>query len=288
MVAGEGPFTSFDQGGVHHGLRLMLLSLGEEVLQGKSECSPAWHLRGEDCPHGSVAAPLGMTAFTLPFNPTVVDCVAMFYSSVPVLIFLGITTFLLMKRSSLGALLIIYWFLVKLVAEESEGIGELLRLGDFARPPLSCKWSCGMPSGHSVEATAFFVWALLELGLKRGLDFRQKAGGIGIAAAVLIPIYWSRVQLHDHTLLQLLWGVPFGVCVAATWYLVLNSAQVDTVRQFLFRSKAWASIGGVDDYRPNHFMLGTETEFSPEEAERLLQENRKPIDEVEREAGGRA
>lgn len=147
-------------------------------------------------------------------------------------------------RCTARAAQILLLFLFVLTGPASLGLKVIFKQ---SRPSGSCLTSCGMPSGHSTFAMALFVYNACDyMARERSMpaeqqrlssDFSSGTTGasstavqstnIGIAqlalvGLLLLPVPWSRVQLHDHSLSQVLCGSALGSVLALAYFGVAS------------------------------------------------------------------
>lgn len=180
-------------------------------------CLPEWHFRSETCPYGKESG-FGPGRFTWP-HPADVNCldyVAAFYSLMPVFMGLFFPLLFLWTRGTRELLAVVFFWLelpVMLVLKAIEA---------QKRPEGSCLVSCGMPSGHAMDAMGFFFWIALEIILVRSLSIRQKSLWLAASGILLLPVGWSRTVLLDHSWPQVIVGGAVGMLCAGLWYLFLR------------------------------------------------------------------
>jgi len=160
------------------------------------------------------------SSLTWPSNASVLDGVAAFYSSLPLVIFVLEVIALLLIRGLREFVLLAFmpiflfmtFFLKKLIRQP--------------RPYGSCLTSCGMPSGHSIMSIGIAVFLLLELFTRSLQKSRQSRTTLyiftGFIVVLLFPVPWSRVQLHDHSVAQVLVGTAVGVVVGVLYFIALR------------------------------------------------------------------
>mmetsp|Transcript_17661 Transcript_17661/g.40912 ORF Transcript_17661/g.40912 Transcript_17661/m.40912 type:complete len:235 (-) Transcript_17661:77-781(-) len=180
-------------------------------------CEPQWAKQGLECPFGSAAGLMG-AQFTWPMDPTFLDGVAAFYSG-PVFLcaMYGPAALVILTCFGMASWTL---FIVPVISVFSNNIFKRLFL--HARPVGSCLISCGMPSGHSQLTIMLAVFILLEVCTRRQLG--RIVSGVVVAAVIvlLLPVPWSRVQLRDHSVGQVLIGSSVGCLEAGLWYLLVR------------------------------------------------------------------
>eukprot|EP00933_Yihiella_yeosuensis_P028885 TRINITY_DN22661_c1_g4_i1.p1 TRINITY_DN22661_c1_g4~~TRINITY_DN22661_c1_g4_i1.p1 ORF type:complete len:265 (-),score=45.94 TRINITY_DN22661_c1_g4_i1:169-963(-) len=179
-------------------------------------CAPSWKVQAMECPYGHESGMLS-GKFTWPVAPDLAQYAAMFYSFSPVImLFLPLVCFLVTRgvRELICMAYVGYAALVTL---------PLKAIVQQARPIGSCLTSCGMPSGHSMLGLGFFTWFAMEVFSKNQKSTQQKALLLAAAGVLLLPIPWSRVALHDHSLQQVIVGSCVGLIMTIPWYYALQS-----------------------------------------------------------------
>ena len=149
-----------------------------------------------------------LCSFTFPNHPVALDYIAAGYSLVPLLIMASAVFYGLAKRS-LDSLSFLLLFMIH---SPLTGIIKLMVLED--RPAGSCSSSCGMPSGHSFAAISTLTYIVIEYGTT------ANPGLILLAFAILLPVPWSRVQLHDHSISQVIVGSVLGGAWGLIWFKI--------------------------------------------------------------------
>jgi acid phosphatase family membrane protein YuiD len=155
---------------------------------------------------------------TVPFDPTVGERIAIFYSFVPWILALVWLVMTLVFRST-QLLLGVFWSSVVVVLNELVWKRVLAQ----SRPAGSCLHSKGMPSTHSELAFGMFVWLGLELLFHRQhWPMDRRIGSVLGLAVLLLPVLPSRQVLHDHSAAQVLVGALIGAVFGASYFLVLH------------------------------------------------------------------
>eukprot|EP00443_Scrippsiella_acuminata_P017489 CAMPEP_0115302298 /NCGR_PEP_ID=MMETSP0270-20121206/70307_1 /TAXON_ID=71861 /ORGANISM="Scrippsiella trochoidea, Strain CCMP3099" /LENGTH=237 /DNA_ID=CAMNT_0002720213 /DNA_START=35 /DNA_END=745 /DNA_ORIENTATION=+ len=196
---------------------MKLWSIVQNQLQFEKVCAPEWYNKGEECPYGTPTGP-PMGTFTWPNEELRywLHYVAAFYSMMPFLLAVGIPVLFCFTRGMREILAIIFYWLQKVVMH------ALKHMAAQRRPVGSCLHSCGMPSGHSLDAACFLTWITLEVALCSSLEPKQRALRIGVAGVLLGPIAWSRVFFNDHSVAQISVGTASGIVMGTIWYFVLQ------------------------------------------------------------------
>lgn len=176
-------------------------------------CEPAWSRNHLPCESGGKETLLLYSSFTWPANPQPLDYVAAFYSAMPFFALISVVLALIAFRGLWELVLLVYF---PFILEAS----NVLLKGMFAepRPPASCLISCGMPSGHSQASIGLGTYLVLELCRLKPAYWKWK---IAAVVVLLTPVPWSRVQLGDHSLKQVLAGSGFGIAFGLTYHYVL-------------------------------------------------------------------
>jgi len=180
-------------------------------------CQPQWLSKGPECPYGTVEGP-PMGVYTWPREDarSWIHYVAMFYSIVPFILAVGLPVVFLFTQGLRELLAIAFFWMHK---------GFMMGFKHMAaqrRPVGTCLSSCGMPSGHSMVAAAFFAWIVFEVGTARSIERARKAAYIAAAGMFFAPVAWSRVVLNDHSWAQVAVGTVSGIAYAAVWDLFLH------------------------------------------------------------------
>lgn len=195
-------------------------------------CEPTWHQHGEECPYGSKVY-LPTSDFTWHDPLTLMDTVAMLYSSFPFFIPLAVSVLLLVRRRFRAAAeLLVFvamlqfsnWVLKKFISQP--------------RPEGSCLTSCGMPSGHATFAVGAAIYAACII---HAMGCKQERLLIALAMVMLLPIVWARVQLRDHSIQQVTVGSFCGVCTALLFLRLRDCLEEYAARP----SGAAHAVGGV-------------------------------------------
>lgn len=185
-------------------------------------CRPSW--AGEElCPFGTEAGLL-FTKYTWPNESgrTVLTYIAAGYSLFPLLGAFGPMLFFLATR---GTRELATLFISML----STAVMLLLKLCfHHPRPTGSCLLSCGMPSGHSMQSICLLTWLMLEVWYGTGAlqllpGNRSEFFVSALLCCVCVPVGWSRVELHDHSILQVCAGSFVGFLVGLLWFSVMRS-----------------------------------------------------------------
>lgn len=201
-------------------------------------CMPAWAQEGGACPHG-FAVHLPGADFTWPNDPSLLDGLAAFYSCMPFLAVVTMFGVLLWRLGIREAYFIVFsypvlglmtFFLKALIKER--------------RPQGSCLITCGMPSGHAMFSIGLLTLLVAEL-ITRGSPPVPKLPSIAILTLTLLPVGWSRTQLHDHSLLQVIIGSCIGAVLGLAYFWLLRLG----VRQGWPKEIA-CRVGLVDNYSP--------------------------------------
>merc|ERR1719272_1649704 len=79
------------------------------------------------------------------------------------------------------------------------------------RPEGSCLTSCGMPSGHSMSSIGLLTFLVCELVTRSSMDGVPREQLLVVLAIIFLPVPWSRVQLHDHSVAQVIAGSMVGL-----------------------------------------------------------------------------
>jgi membrane-associated phospholipid phosphatase len=128
------------------------------------------------------------------------------------------------------------------------GITDFIKfLAQQPRPPQSCLYSCGMPSGHSAVAMCFLTYFVLEsvfmIQKSSVLQFSTLLKGaylvpfgavsqsqyyyyIILWSVLLFPIPVSRIITGDHTAAQVLAGAFVGIITGFLWFLCMLKFRV--------------------------------------------------------------
>lgn len=181
-------------------------------------CRPEWLSEGPKCPYGAVVGP-PMGTFTWPHEDarSWIHYAAAFYSVAPTILAFGFPVLFLFTRGLRELLAIAFFWLHKCV------MWGLKDMAAQRRPVGSCIQSCGMPSGHSMDAASFLTWFVLEVALARSIKSTHKALYIVIACVILGPVAWSRVFFNDHSVAQVVAGTAVGIACGSVWYLLLQT-----------------------------------------------------------------
>eukprot|EP00403_Amphidinium_massartii_P025326 CAMPEP_0178401916 /NCGR_PEP_ID=MMETSP0689_2-20121128/16560_1 /TAXON_ID=160604 /ORGANISM="Amphidinium massartii, Strain CS-259" /LENGTH=232 /DNA_ID=CAMNT_0020022775 /DNA_START=43 /DNA_END=741 /DNA_ORIENTATION=- len=221
------------------------------------DCEPDWALNGLDCPYGRSAGAMGAT-FTWPNNASFIDGVAMFYSG-PVFFCAIYFPVLAMLLTFCGQFSVVVAAVPLMAIFSNMGFKHLAR---DIRPEGGCLTSCGMPSGHSQLTIAVAAFVLLEVfsrpRLHRGIFWLA----IALVVVLLVPVPWSRVQLGDHSVAQVLVGSAVGILEALLWFLIVRLVLMRFMPA-LDKITEWSRFFLRDDYTPKEAA-------TPEETERLV------------------
>jgi len=173
-----------------------------------------------DCDDGT-ALPGDVTA---PDSPNFGQVLAVMYGFVPYMCLLGCVVELFRRRSLWPILLMMMGACIVFVNE-----GIIKRIVSQDRPSGSCLESKGMPSSHAALATAYFVNLHLELIFKPQPSSTSLAWTVvhkavvgALLWAMLFPVPFTRVALHDHSWAQIGVGALVGLCVGVGWFLFLT------------------------------------------------------------------
>ncbi|KAJ3439276.1 dolichyldiphosphatase 1 [Anaeramoeba flamelloides] len=182
------------------------------------------------------------------FSYLMVYCSFLFYY----LVIANTICFFVLRR--LTFLLITFWSAV--IALWNEGI--LKNIIRQSRPEGACRSSYGMPSGHSVFAMFYLVWAILEIifGTRKKWRPVTKVAVIFVFLINTALIPYSRVYLGYHTVAQVIVGSICGAVYAILVYLVHTKYRVK-IKKWIWKFKFVRRYGLVDDYlregeRPAH------------------------------------
>mmetsp|Transcript_29958 Transcript_29958/g.79899 ORF Transcript_29958/g.79899 Transcript_29958/m.79899 type:complete len:221 (-) Transcript_29958:242-904(-) len=190
-------------------------------------CYPAWKLRNETCPFGK-DVPLPF-AFTMPFDPDFLDVIAMGYSCIPAFLIFGIQAWVVInfaRHRKFGLFEVVTWCLYPLVLGLEDYILKAVvkLVGPQPRPLGSCDLACGMPSGHALMSYGLLTWMLLELNSRTHI--RKPFAWTVFLLLLILPIPWARVQLNDHSVMQVVVGCVFGVVTALAFFAFLRVVMV--------------------------------------------------------------
>lgn len=198
-------------------------------------CAPEWYNKGVHCPYGIVPLddygldPLHVSTWTWPHHhdPLPVYVLAGFYSCLELVMGYGLIFFVFGCSTASLVFFVAYW-------GYKVPIGKILKqFFLLPRPVGSCLPTCGMPSGHSTYALMFFtLGVLLLLTRVKPPSAKHVAGSIALLAAVLLPMPWSRVQLGDHSVEQVVWGSLTGMTLGIIFFIILHLPSV----QYLIKS----------------------------------------------------
>lgn len=184
-------------------------------LGSTEQCVPVWMQNSTDnltCPFGRELA-IPLAALTVPEDLNFVNLLACCYSAVPFLASLANVILICKHRRPQEA----NWLLC---TSSASLLHVVLKIGFSERRPTgSCLSSCGMPSGHSTYAVGFCLILLWDL------VFAPAALGPGdskgmrtvLISLVFLPVTWSRYQLRDHSLAQILAGSFLGILCSVMW-----------------------------------------------------------------------
>ena len=159
-----------------------------------------------ECVKFATQVKVPLCSFTFPNHPSALDYIAAGYSIVPLLILSSSIFYGIIKRSMDS----VSFLLLFLVHSPLTSIIKLIVLED--RPVGSCSSSCGMPSGHSFAAISTLTFLLL------GYATASHPALILLAFALLFPVPWARVQLHDHSVSQVVIGSVLGFVWGIIWF----------------------------------------------------------------------
>lgn len=191
----------------------MALSLVHLFLDLEPTCDPSWHKEGQACPYGEyITDSWWYSSFTHPGVPGALDYVAMFHSASLFPLWWAAALIHLLPAVMLKHRYLRLAFIYGLYSGTGVAIGLMRAYMLQPRPVGSCTVSCGMPSGHSALALSLFTYLAAKLYGAR--PFRSVSLGEILTfatLALLLPIPWSRVQLRDHTLEQMLAGSALGI-----------------------------------------------------------------------------
>mmetsp|Transcript_86015 Transcript_86015/g.162044 ORF Transcript_86015/g.162044 Transcript_86015/m.162044 type:complete len:225 (+) Transcript_86015:172-846(+) len=176
-------------------------------------CEPTWSRAGLPCASGGHLIIVPSASFTWPAHPEPLSYVAAFYSAMPFFAVILVLVALVVHRGLWELVLFMYCPFIL----EASNIG-LKRIFKQPRPPASCLVSCGMPSGHSMESIGLGTYLVLELYRLKPAYWKWK---IAALVALLAPVPWSRVELGDHSMQQVLAGSGFGIAFGVTYHCVL-------------------------------------------------------------------
>eukprot|EP00929_Paragymnodinium_shiwhaense_P074259 TRINITY_DN37991_c0_g1_i1.p2 TRINITY_DN37991_c0_g1~~TRINITY_DN37991_c0_g1_i1.p2 ORF type:complete len:223 (+),score=34.27 TRINITY_DN37991_c0_g1_i1:64-732(+) len=189
-------------------------------------CAPQWAKGGQICPHGVLVA-LPLSDMTRHNNSTFLDNVANVYSAVPLVVIVLMVVALVARR---GLRELLMFGLCPVIVDPVTVLLKMI----FAQPrPIgSCMTSCGMPSGHSSASISLLVYILLDLASrwKHGERTAAVMWQSIVAAVVLAPVPWSRVQLRDHSLQQVCAGSLLGALVASGYFLAVRALVAPKAR----------------------------------------------------------
>lgn len=186
-------------------------------LGSTEQCVPVWMRNGTEnltCPFGRELA-IPLAALTVPEDLNLVNFVACCYSAVPFVATVANVILICKNRRPREA----NWLLCTTSASL---LHVVLKYGfSESRPVGSCLSSCGMPSGHSTYAVGMCFILLWDFVFARGAcapgDTKTKAVRAGLISLLLLPVTWSRYQIRDHTLGQILAGASLGLLCTALW-----------------------------------------------------------------------
>jgi len=156
--------------------------------------------------------------FTWPENPTFLDGLAAFYSG-PVFFcaMYGPAALVLLTCFGLASMTLC---VVPVISVFTNAL--LKGLVADMRPTGTCLTSCGMPSGHSQTTIAVATFIVLEVCTRRHSGRVLPSTVLIVVALILLPVPWSRVQLDDHSISQVLIGSCVGLLEAGLWYLFVR------------------------------------------------------------------
>ena len=91
------------------------------------------------------------------------------------------------------------------------------------RPYGTCLTSKGMPSSHSLLSIGFTILIGMELAIHQtAVNWMTRAGGWFVLAVLLVPVPAARVNLHDHSELQVGIGSIEGIVLAFMYFALLH------------------------------------------------------------------
>merc|ERR1712008_55664 len=92
--------------------------------------------------------------------------------------------------------------------------------------------TCGMPSGHSAYAVGLLCILMQDLVLPERHHRQMRAATLLVC---LLPITWSRVQLGDHSMAQVVVGSLLGAITAGMWLTAVGPCCEAFLRAAIFR-----------------------------------------------------
>lgn len=151
---------------------------------------------------------------TLRTPVTIWVSLAIFYSFVPIVAFLGLFVWLLVSEGLFpfyGTMLMITGsliseFLLKNIVREP-------------RPPESSVESYGMPSTHCINSLALMIWLVANMLTPTQVNII----GAVVIIFLLAPVGWGRYYLGDHTLKQCAVGSAGGVVFGILAFILQTS-----------------------------------------------------------------
>lgn len=190
-------------------------------VPGYQGCVPDWSVEAKPCPYGQDIW-IPFSSFTWhPEEAGVVEVVATFYSTIPFIIFATILGLCFMFRGTRELAALGLWCFESTVMTVAKAIIQQ------PRPVGSCIISCGMPSGHSISALCYLTWLLLEAYNKNNKEYfaeeRTKHFLAILLCVLFLPVTWSRIFLHDHSLEQVTVGGIVGASVGGLWFLFMQT-----------------------------------------------------------------
>ncbi|TYZ66913.1 hypothetical protein PybrP1_013185, partial [[Pythium] brassicae (nom. inval.)] len=180
------------------------------------------------------------------------DVAFSFYGMVPYLTFAALALELLVRRRwTWTRVFCLVLIPIVSVLTSSILVKSLGHCAECARPCGSCITSTGMPSGHTTNAVAYFLWIVLEtlLGFGRLWSPTKKALVIAGAALLFAPVPYGRFYLGDHTGLQVAIGSANGTVLGLAYFALLRfvlAKKLDSATQWLARGRFPITV--VNDY----------------------------------------
>lgn len=226
-----------------------ILRVADQMLK-HAQCTPAWYHNGVQCPYGTTPTldwgldPLQLSSWTWPYqhDPLPLYLIAALYSSLEIVVGYGLIFFIFGRSTASLTFFAAYWgYKVPMVR-------LLKHMVESPRPLGTCLVSCGMPSGHSMFALMFFtLGALLLLTRAKPPSRMHVTGYIGLLALVLLPMPWSRVQLGDHSIWQVIWGSVAGMVLGAMFFVIIHRPSIQYMMKYLGTSHFLVKIGFHDN-----------------------------------------